>query len=228
MSEREREDAEARRAAAEEERELAEAGRVEAEGPHSLELEDSRREAEAGRVVAEDEREIAELKRANAETNEGEHGRVQAEQRRVVAESHRKKGEVDIYRRVTTLWALRFSAIFLVPLLVVVAFLYRDNQRLDDTVEKLDKTIERLEQETVDRCIASAQNRDGIRATIVGSLTALGYELDKDGVVVENKDGPIDYYRERPEERADALALAVTSLTKTFPPIVCPPPPVRR
>lgn len=82
-------------------------------------------------------------------------------------------------------------------------------------------TNDALKREIAQRCIDAKANRDGIRATIAGSLENLGYQLDETGELVPTKQGPLAYYRERPGERDRVLNQVLTALRETFPPIDC-------
>ena len=217
MTEEERDASERSRVEAEENRVIAEHDRVDAEiGEGGSLLEESR-------VRAEEQRVELELNRRIAEGGPDQHvlgnvlpGRVEAEEARVIAEEKREVSANQVYRRVTGLWAMRVVLICLVPFIVFGIFLYRDNQRLDVTIDK-------LEAEIALRCQTAAENRGILRSLIANGLESLGYTFDTthpDQYVVNAK-GPIDYYKTRPKERREALHRTLRILKTAVPPIVC-------
>lgn len=112
-------------------------------------------------------------------------------------------------------FALGFMLVLLTGLIVagVIELGQRDRA--------LRATNERLEREIAQRCVDAKANRDGIRATIAGSLENLGYRLDETGELRETPRGPLSYYRDRPAERERVLDQVLTALRETFPPIEC-------
>lgn len=183
MSEREREENELARVEAEEERVIAESDRVEAEVGN-------------GGSILEESRVVAET------------GRKEAEEDRVDAEVNREVAASEVYRRVTTLWAMRFALIFLIPVLIFAAFGARENQRLSNEIDT--------------RCADTVSNRETLRGLIASGLEPLGYTyVPQSGEVVENGKGPIDYYKTHPAERSDALVRTLAILNDQLPPIKC-------
>jgi len=178
--------------------------------------------SERARVDAEKKRHDLELRRRIAEGGPDQHvegniepGRYEAELERVAAEEVRVGAEVDrqdaasdVYRRVTTLWAMRFALIFLIPVLVYGAFAYHENQRLSDEIDA--------------RCTDTVTNRNTLRGLIASGLEPLGYTyVPQSGEVVETEKGPIDYYKTHEAERSDALVRTLAILNDQLPTIEC-------
>lgn len=193
--------------------------------------EHERENAERGRVEAETERVVAEGERVDAEAGTGghaleesrvkaEHGRVEAEDRRAEADAERGDAESTLYRRVTTLWAMRFGFIVVLPLLIVIVLLIREDRQSDRTAEKLERTIERLEKEIEERCDDARINRLAIRETVIDGLSNLGYRYDADSNRIVPHGKPLVYFREQPAER-DALIADSRRTLARFPPIEC-------
>jgi len=181
--------------------------------------EQEREASERGRVTAEEGRVIAESDRVDAETGSGgaslEEGRINAEKDRVIAEVERAQADIRrevntdvVYKRVTTLWAMRFSLIFLIPVLIFGIFSVRENRRLSGEIDS--------------RCADTISNRETLRGLIANGLEPLGYTyVPQNGKVVPNAKGPIDYYKTRPVERSDALVRTLAILNEQLPPIEC-------
>jgi hypothetical protein len=177
--------------------------------------EESRLDAEALRIKAEREREDHELRRRIAEGGPDQHvpgdivsppGRWERDLERQKADERRGEEVKTVYDRVTKLYALRVAAIFVIPLLVIIVFLYRNDSRLDDEIRN--------------RCIDGMINRDAIRASLIDGLGALGFSYNAETNRVVQTGTPIDYYRTHPDELKTALVRAQNALNR-FPPISC-------
>lgn len=139
--------------------------------------------------------------------------RDEAEQKREQAELRRQQAMDGMYAKFATLVALPLAFVALIPSLIGVVVVDRQN-------DKLRAVISRLDREVASRCEDGRVNRDAIRQSVFEGLLTLGYRYNAATDKIEPFGQPLDYYAAHPEERQAALDRTIASLNR-FPAINC-------